>query len=101
MESAEEYGRDACFTVRTRRQYLGSPLLIMHHAKDVTGRLFLGSPRTYAEPLLKSRTGRADSVGAVLLAAFVELLVRSCLDVGDPDNGGVLVIEGLKFPLGL
>jgi hypothetical protein len=100
MELAEEYGRDACFTVRTRLRYLGSPLPIMHHAKDVTGRPFLGSPRTYTESLLKSWTGRPDSVGP-LLAVFVELLVRSCLGVGDPDNGGVLVTEGLKFQLGL
>ena len=74
---------DAYFTVRTRRQDLSSPLPIMHNAKDVTGPQSLGSLRTYTEPLLKSWTGRADSVGP-LLAVLAELLVRSCLGVGDP-----------------
>jgi len=48
---------------------------------------------------LRSRTSRADSHWAVACRFFVELLVRGCLGIGigDPDNGGVLVIDGLKF----
>lgn len=101
MESAEEYGRDVRLNVRTRRQYLGSPLPIMRHAKDVTAfcRLLVALRHILNRYL---RAGPAERISIwLLLAVFVELLVRSCLGIGDPDNGGVLMSEGLAFLLGL
>lgn len=80
MESAEEYGRDARLNVRTRRQYLGSALPIMRHAKGVTVfcRLLVALGHMLNRYLRAEPAERIPS-GCCLLAVFVQLLVRSCL----------------------
>jgi hypothetical protein len=68
--------------------------------KTLMGLASLGRPRTYTEPLLKSWTRPSGFRRAVACSFLWNFLVRSCLGAGDPDNGGVLAIEGLESSVG-